>query len=90
MLGVPPPGTRPTIASEALTALMALMGWLMPAPCSVQVAPPLVVARMVPPTPTAQPLVVLTMLTASRLWPVPVDCAAQAAPPLTVTRRTPF
>ena len=43
----------------AETQLIALMVWVVPEVCAVQVVPPLVVATMVPLAPTAQPSLAL-------------------------------
>src|SRR5450756_1708599 len=54
-----------------------------------RVAPPLVVARMVPSVPTAQPWVASLKATALRYALLPELCGLQVAPPPVVARMTP-
>ena len=61
----------------------------MPELCAFQLAPPLLVARMVPSVPTAQPWLALAKATPKRITFVPELCAFQVAPPLLVARMVP-
>ncbi len=64
---------------------------MLPDDCVFQVAPPLVVVRIVPLLPTAQPWLTLAKATPSRSVPAaPNVCAFQLAPPLLVCRIVPL
>ena len=62
---------------------------MLPDDCAVQVAPPLLVPRMVPEPPTAKQVVVLGQLTPVIAWLVPGDCTVHVPPPLLVARMVP-
>ena len=62
---------------------------MVPELCAVQVVPPLLVARMVPLAPTAQPWLVSLKVTPSRYLLVPELCGVQVAPPLLVAKIMP-
>ena len=56
----------------------------------VQLAPPFVVARMVPPSPTIQPVLASAKVTSSRYWGAAGSaCDVQVAPPFTVFSMVP-
>ena len=83
------PATKPCSVSAKATEARS---WLVGQPCVRQVRPPLVVARMTPPTPTAQPrrLSATAMVYRSGERGVVARATAQWAPPSLVSRMTPL
>src|SRR2546422_11532405 len=78
------PQAYPVVAK--LTPVRSLVVLL---PSSVQVFPPFVVAMIMPPLPTAQPLLLSLNSTSLRLFVTPVVRGLQVAPPLVVRRAAP-
>ena len=61
-----------------------------PDSCGVHSAPPSIVLRMVPPSPTAQAVLASNAATPRRFLSVPDSCAFQVFPPSVVLRIVPW